>query len=193
MYHQIASFIIQRKISRRRRLQNLTVIRYDVEWLRGRVYDYLTDTDCQRRRHTFLIKTIVSSMSMEAIAGLFRPIIYYIDKLTCKIRSGGDCKVDAKVSRWFGMEKRISSGTVEARKEPSKEGNRGDIEGPHARAAHRYAITWLQPTWSACACPLFVTEREKKERTEGERREKEYSLIHSHLYVSSLPTYLLLI
>ena len=25
--------------------------------------------------------------------------------------------------------------------------------GPHARAAHRYRITRLQPTWSACACP----------------------------------------
>ena len=54
-------------------------------------------------------------------------------------------------------------------------GVKGDIEGPHARAAHRYAITWLQPTWSACACPLFVTNLgEKKKRKKRKEKKKEH-------------------
>lgn len=136
-------------------------------------------------------------MSVEAIAGLSRPIMCYIDKSTCKIRSGGWLQSGRSAREMIrNGEKGISTGMVEARKEPSKEGSRGDIEGPHARAAHRYAITWLRPTWSACACPLFVTERKKKKkgkRSQGERRRgKEYSPVRSHLYASSLglPTYL---
>lgn len=46
-------------------------------------------------------------MSMEAIARLFRPIIYYIDKLTCKIRSGGDCKVGITLAMIRNGEKNI--------------------------------------------------------------------------------------
>jgi len=177
VYHHTI-FHYPRKILRQRRLQNLTVIRYDIEWLRGRVYDRLTDTNCQRRRHTFLIKTIVSRMkaSMKAIAGLSRQIMYYIDKWCVKLEAGMIVKW---TQRWFEMEKRVSS-SMEARKEES----RGDIEGPHARAAHRYAITWLQPTWSACACPLFVTGEKKRGKSRGG---KERSILsHSHLYASSL-------
>lgn len=79
-------------------------------------------------------------------------------------------------SRWFGVEKKISS-SMEAKKDPGKEGSQGDIEGPHARAAHRYAITWLQPTWSACACPLFVTEREKEEGRSRGVKGRERSIL----------------
>ena len=53
-------------------------------------------------------------------------------------------KRERERERETGGPKRSTSSMVEETK--VRMGVKGDIEGPHARAAHRYAITWLQPT-----------------------------------------------
>lgn len=56
----------------------------------------------------------------------------------------GEGDTEGERERETGGPKRSTSSMVEETK--VRMGVKGDIEGPHARAAHRYAITWLQPT-----------------------------------------------
>lgn len=74
----------------------------------------------------------------------------------CVIWISGEMSKEQKKTdaAWFWWRYRVEQGyysvrgIVEVRKEGKGgglEGSQGDTEGPHARTAHRYAITWLQP------------------------------------------------
>lgn len=77
-------------------------------------------------------------------------------------------------------------GIVEVRKEGERgrgsEGSQGDTEGPHARAAHRYAITWLQPD---VICMRVSSLRHEAGREEKKERAKEHILSRVSTYVCS--------